>query len=509
MSSHHDLLHVIDRLGRPRILVLGDLILDRYTRGDAERISPEAPVIVLCAGERDERLGGAANVANMLRELEAEVICGGVVGADEAGMALRHMLEARAIDTTLVVVDESRPTTVKERFIGLASTRHPSQILRVDRESTEQLSASLEKQVIDRLAQQVEACDAVLISDYAKGFCTPGLLKATIAEARRHNVPVLVDPVRLGGYERYRGATLLKPNRREAEQAAGEKILSPHDALRVGRRLCEELDFAMAVITLDRDGMALAPRDGEGCVFPTYARAVYDITGAGDMVLAMLGVCMADQVAPAHAVRLANVAAGLEVERQGVAVISREEIRRELVLAATSGERKIISQCEAAAFAEQYRRQGRKVVFTNGCFDLLHVGHVTCLTEAAAMGDVLIVAVNSDASVRRLKGQGRPVIGENERAAMLAALGCVDHVVIFTEDTPCRLLEEIRPDVLVKGGATDPADITGRDIVMRYGGEVRSTSVVDGFSTSRILDSLARRRQDDGPVILPFQRRVA
>ncbi len=509
MSSHHDLLQVMDRLGRPRVLVLGDLILDRYTRGDAERISPEAPVIVLCAGERDERLGGAANVANMLRELEAEVVCGGVVGADEAGTTLRHALEERAIDTSLVVVDASRPTTVKERFIGLASTRHPSQILRVDRESTAPLPTLLEGQVIEQLKSHIRSCQAVLISDYAKGFCTPRILSATIAEARRWNVPVLVDPVRLGGYERYRGATLLKPNRREAEQAADAAIRSPQDALQIGRQLCEQLDFAMAVITLDRDGMALAPRADEGCIFPTHARAVYDITGAGDMVLAMLGVCFADSVAPSQSVRLANVAAGLEVERQGVAVIAREEIRRELLATSMSGDRKIVARRDAAELAEHYRRLGRKVVFTNGCFDLLHVGHIACLTEAAAMGDILFVAVNSDESVRRLKGHNRPVIGENERAAMLAALACVDHVVMFDEDSPCSLLEAIRPNVLVKGGATHPADITGRDIVERYGGQVRTTSAVDGFSTSRILNSLAHRQPDDEAVILPFQRRVA
>jgi D-beta-D-heptose 7-phosphate kinase/D-beta-D-heptose 1-phosphate adenosyltransferase len=420
------------------------------------------------------------------------------------------MFNARSIHNELVMVDPSRPTTVKERFVGLASTRHPSQILRVDRESTEPLPAALEERVTQGVTRTIGDCAAVLISDYAKGFCTPRVLRAAIETAGERGIPVLVDPVRLGGYDRYRGATLLKPNRREAEQAAGEKIVSPDDALRAGRRLCGELDFQMAVITLDRDGMALVPRDGEGCVYPTNARAVYDITGAGDMALAMLGLCLADGVAPDAAVRLANVAAGLEVQREGVAVIAREEIRRELQAAASQGEPKIVTRREAAELAASYRRQGRKVVFTNGCFDLLHIGHITCLAEAAAMGDVLLAAVNSDDSVRRLKGPTRPVIGQNERSAMLAALACVTHVVIFEEDTPAKLIEEIRPDVLVKGGATSPHEIAGREFVESYGGVVRVTSLVDGFSTTNILASLAERNErEDGPVILPFQRRVA
>jgi D-beta-D-heptose 7-phosphate kinase/D-beta-D-heptose 1-phosphate adenosyltransferase len=220
---------------------------------------------------------------------------------------------------------------------------------------------------------------------------------------------------------------------------------------------------------------------------------VYDITGAGDMVLAMLGLCLADGVEPEDAALLANVAAGLEVEREGVAVVSRAEIRQELLISAATGERKIITRREAAALAESHRKAGRTVVFTNGCFDLLHVGHVTCLAEAASMGDVLIVGINSDESVRRLKGPSRPIIGQNERAAMLAALECVDHVVIFEEDTPARLLSDIRPDLLVKGGATAADEVACRELVECYGGQVRLTSKVDGLSTTGILASMAER----------------
>ncbi len=325
-----DLLRALRRLGRPRILVLGDVMLDRYTRGDASRISPEAPVVVLRAGASDERLGGAANVANMLGALQAEVVCGGVVGADDAGRTLHALWEASGVDPALVMTDPARPTTVKERFIGLAATRHASQLLRVDRESTDPLPAALESQVVARLAPVIRHCSALLISDYGKGFCTPALLRAAIDEARRRRVPVLVDPAAWGRYERYRGATLLKPNRREAEQAAGEVIATPQDALRVGQKLCRETEIGMAVVTLDRDGMALAFPEEAGLVFPTRAREVYDITGAGDMVLAMLGLSLAEGAPPSVAVRLANIAAGLEVEREGVAVIAREEIRRQI-----------------------------------------------------------------------------------------------------------------------------------------------------------------------------------
>jgi D-beta-D-heptose 7-phosphate kinase / D-beta-D-heptose 1-phosphate adenosyltransferase len=494
--STNELVRVLDQLGHPLIMVLGDLILDRYTWGNAERISQEAPVIVLRADKRDARLGGAANVANMLRGLEARVTCCGVVGDDEAGRELRLLLDQAGACSDLVLAEKTRPTTVKERFVGLAGTRHPNQILRVDHEVHSALEGETEEQLSAEIHHRIGAHDMLLISDYGKGVCTTGLMQAAIRSARTQGVPVLVDPSRYGDYEGYRGATIVKPNRVETEAATGMQIRSANDAIAAGKKLCNKYDFAMALITLDSDGMVLVHRDGQGEMFPTYARKVYDITGAGDMVLAMMGACLGAGTTPQAAVQLSNVAAGIEVERAGVAIVSKSEIRAELQTSRQPGARKVITLEAAHEMAEQYRRQGRSIVFTNGCFDLLHVGHVTNLAEAASLGDVLFVGVNSDASVRRLKGPTRPVIKEGDRAALLGALACVGHVVVFDDDTPHALLHAIRPDVLVKGGTYTTEQVVGHEIVESYGGRVCVTGVVDGVSTTRILQSL----QDGAPL---------
>ncbi|MGD9720346.1 MAG: D-glycero-beta-D-manno-heptose 1-phosphate adenylyltransferase [Pirellulales bacterium] len=490
--STKDLLQVFAGLGRPRLLVLGDLMLDRYTWGDAERVSQEAPVIVLRADRRESRAGGAANVANMLAGLEARVTCAGIVGNDPSGAELAQLLAAAGVGCELIVTDPARPTSVKDRFVGRAANRHPSQILRVDHESQQPLDAKLEDELIGRLAIEVPQHDALLISDYGKGACTPRVLQSAIAAARKAGVPVMIDPSRSSPMNNYRGATLIKPNRVETELATRQHIASTADALTAGHQLCQDVDADMVLVTLDRDGMILVRRDGSGETFRTHARAVYDITGAGDMVMAMVGLCLAAKADVADAVRLGNVAAGLEVERTGVAVIYRDEILAELASADGGIARKIITRDQAAHLAAEYRRRGEAVVFTNGCFDLLHVGHVKHLAEAAALGDVLIVGLNSDDSVRRLKGANRPVIGEADRACMLGALASVRHVVVFEEDTPLELIQAVRPDVLVKGGGYTTDQIAGGDFVSSYGGRVVVTGMIGGVSTTHVLASANR-----------------
>ena len=287
----------------------------------------------------------------------------------------------------------------------------------------------------------------------------------------------------------------MKPNRAETAAATQTNIASQDDAVAAGRVLCERLEIETAVITLDRDGIALVQGDGRSMVFPTTARNVYDITGAGDMVLATLGAALAGGAAIEDAVRLANVTAGIEVQRAGTSVVSRAEILAELAAAADRGGRKIVDRASLAKLAERHRGQGETVVFTNGCFDLLHVGHLAVLAEAAALGDVLVVGVNGDDSVKRLKGPTRPVIGERDRAAMLAALECVDYVVVFDEDTPHALLHAIRPDVLVKGGTYAPHEVVGHEVVTAYGGRIAVTNVIDGISTTKIVASLAEQRE--------------
>lgn len=497
-----DLLQAFHSLCRPRVLVVGDLILDRYTVGNAERISQESPVIVLRADEREARLGGAANVCNMLRGLDCEVTVAGIVGDDAAGREMRTLLVSANCDTSFTLVDPARPTTVKERFVGRAAGRHRSQILRVDSEVCDALPAAIEDTLTLRIAEQITQFSMVIVSDYAKGVCSPRLMRSLMHAARQAGVPVIVDPQRGGDWSMYRGATMLKPNRVETELAIGRKIKTTDDAIDAGVELCQKFNLHLAVITLDRDGMALVAASGRGEVFPISPRPVYDITGAGDMVIAMLGAALASGLDAADAVRLANVAAGLEVERLGVAVIPKADIERELLNVGRPGGRKILSLDAASHALAEHRRRGEKVVFTNGCFDLLHVGHVTYLAQAKALGDLLVVGVNSDAGVRRLKGSSRPVINEQDRAAMLAAMAAVDYVVVFDEDTPHRMLHALRPDVLVKGGTYAPHEVVGHEVVTAYGGRVCVAGVVDGISTTNILASLQKKQPiaDDAPL---------
>ena len=314
--------------------------------------------------------------------------------------------------------------------------------------------------------------------------------------ASERGIPVLVDPARLADVDCYCGATLLKPNRIEAELAAGFKIETPQEALIAGEFLCRKLDLNAVVITLDHDGMVLSRRNLEREHFPASPRKVCDITGAGDMALAVLGLVLADaharqsvgsplQSTLPGAVQLANIASGLQVERLGVTSVNRAEIRAELQPVHAEEAGKVISLQEMQRLAERYRRDGKTVVFTNGCFDLLHVGHLTCLQRASKFGDVLIVAVNSDESVRRLKGPDRPVIAQQDRAALLAGLACVDHVLIFDDATPVELPRQIRPDVLVKGETTQ--EVIGREIVEEYGGKVCVAGLVNGVSTTQLI----------------------
>ena len=475
------------------MMVIGDLMLDRYTWGSADRTSQEAPVLVLKASRREHRPGGAANVGLMLNVLESTVTCIGVIGADSAGESLQQALQAAGMVTDGMVVDASRSTTLKERFVGRSGSGLPSQMLRVDTESSEALSPNIERQLVDRVLTKLPLQDAVLISDYDKGVCTPHVVSSTIQRARQQGIPVLVDPGRGRDLSLYRQATVIKPNRSETELATGQRIDSPETALRAGTRLCQQYDFEMAVITLDAEGMALAHRDGSGQIFPTKARSVFDITGAGDMVLSVLGLGFASRLAAEVTVQLANVAAGLEVDRTGVTPLTRNEIRSELTYNQSSSRRRVGDLDQSARQAYEYRRRGKRIALTNGCFDLLHVGHVTYLEEAAAAGDVLIVAINSDRSVRALKGPERPVIAEHDRAGMLAALSCVDHVLIFDEATPHNLLQAIRPDVLIKGGTYRVDEVVGREIVESYGGRVQVAGVVPGISTTQILQNVQNR----------------
>ena len=471
----------------PRVLVVGDVMLDRYTWGVAERVSPEAPVLVLRVDSEEVRLGGAASVAMLLRGLGAEVDLAGVVGVDAGATVLRRLFEDAGIGAEFIREDASRPTTVKERFLGRPEHRIAGHLLRVDHESRQPLSPELELQIASAITAQIGQYQAILIPDYGKGVCTPLLLQSLIAAARAKGIPVLIDPERRKDFAKYQGATLLKPNRTAAALAAGSPIGTVEEAWEAAGKICKDYGVATAVITLDRDGMAWQGASGNRGHVKTSATHLRDITGAGDMSHAMLGYCMAAQLPLDQAVELANLAAGLEVERAGVELVTWPEISQSLASTNSHFTRGIVSRGELETLVQSYRAQKKRIVFTNGCFDLLHVGHVAYLQEAARLGDLLIVAINADSSVRKLKGADRPVIAQEQRAAMLAALSCVTHVVIFEEPTPLALIEALRPDVLVKGGTYTTDQIVGHDIVAAYGGTVCVTGMTPGVSTTQLV----------------------
>lgn len=498
-----ELLETLDRLQPRRVLVLGDLILDRYTWGAAERVSPEAPTVVLRVDQVDVRLGGAAAVAGLLRGLGAEVLLAGVVGDDASGRAVERLLSDSGVDARLVVADSTRPTTVKERFMGRAPHRTPHQILRVDHESTQALADDVAGELADRVASAVTQCSALIVSDYAKGTCGTAVLARAIAAARQAGIPIVIDPARGADYARYRGATVIKPNRVEAEAATGQAIATPQAATQAGKLIQAATEAQAVVVTLDQDGMILVGSAGPAQEFPTAAQEVTDITGAGDTVVAVLGLALANACPLEVAAPLANAAAGWQVRRVGIATLSLDDLRGELIQRASPS--KVASLQELLEAVREHRRRGRRIALTNGCFDLLHVGHVTYLQAARRQGDILIVAINSDRSVRGIKGPQRPVIAQHDRAAMLAALACVDHVLIFDEPTPHALLAALQPDVLVKGGDYALDQVVGREVVEAYGGEVCVTGHVPGISTSQLLQRLGERGDRDAATVSEFK----
>jgi D-beta-D-heptose 7-phosphate kinase/D-beta-D-heptose 1-phosphate adenosyltransferase len=375
--------------------------------------------------------------------------------------------------------------------MGRAQNRHPHQMLRVDREIRDPLSVELGWALLTSLISEIPRHQALLISDYGKGVCTPAIVAQSIRIARQVGIPVIVDPRPGTDYGNYRGATAVTPNRLETRLATGRDIRTEEDAIAAGRQLCRDLELDHAYITLDSEGIAVVRAAGEARLIPTRKRQVYDITGAGDMVLATIGVALAAGIPPFEIARLANVAGGLEVERVGVVPVTRDEMLADIRANDRQGASKICTLDELASQVANRRKSGQKIVFTNGCFDILHAGHVEYLEQAAREGDCLIVAINSDDSVRRLnKGPERPLIGEQHRATMLAALEAVDYVIVFDESTPHRLLDRLRPDLLVKGGTYSHDQIVGWELVEAYGGTAKALGRVPGLSTTQIVERL-------------------
>jgi D-beta-D-heptose 7-phosphate kinase/D-beta-D-heptose 1-phosphate adenosyltransferase len=477
---------------KPRLIVMGDLMLDRYIWGDVERISPEAPVPVLRMRQSEDRPGGAGSVAAMLAALEAQVALLAVTGEDAEAKLLRQMFDRLGVDCSGVLTDPQRTTTIKQRLLGSTQGKHPQQMLRVDQEQAEPISQQTTEQLLETVADRIAQADLILISDYNKGVCAGQMLPRLVELARAASVPIIADPLKGADYRRYAGCTCITPNRREAELAAGMSITSPQEAIEAGRRL---LGFGVqsVVVTLDSDGMVWVDGAGHAEHFPCRPRQVCDVTGAGDMVLAMLGYCLAAGMDWPAAIRLANIAGGLEVERLGAIPIGWPEILAELSpkcghgRASAAPGSKIRPLDDLLVELARRRQKGQKVAFTNGCFDLLHPGHVAFLQAARQYGDCLVVGLNSDRSVQQLKGPGRPIIPQEDRAAMLAALESVDYVVIFDQPTPAELIASIRPNVLLKGSDYEQHQVAGRDLVESYGGRVVCLPLKAGYSTTCLL----------------------
>jgi D-beta-D-heptose 7-phosphate kinase/D-beta-D-heptose 1-phosphate adenosyltransferase len=486
MSSLFDadsLLGALARVGRPRVAVVGDLILDRYVVGDVARISPEAPIPVLAARREELRLGGAGNVAANLAAMGAEVAMVALVGDDGLGRAVRELLEDLSIDASGVEVDAARPTIEKTRLLSGVQ-----QMLRVDREDPTPVEGPVEERVLAAAREAVGRADAVVLSDYGKGLLTPAVNTALIAAARERGIPCLVDP-KGSDWGRYQGATLVTPNRKEAEEALGRALRSSEEVSAGAAELIERTRLDHVVITLSADGIHHRSASGAEGRVPAEARQVYDVTGAGDTVVSHLAIHLAAGLELGLAVALANQAAGIVVERLGTHAVTREELRLRLEELDPGGVGKVLVSTEALdRRLEAWRREGRRVVFTNGCFDVLHRGHVEYLRFARRQGDVLLVGVNSDASVARLKGPTRPVNGLEDRMEVLGALEVVDGVVAFEDDTPAALIERVSPAVLVKGEDWRDKGVVGREWVEQHGGRVVLAPLLQGRSTTAVLE---------------------
>ncbi len=458
------------------VVVAGDVMLDQYLFGGTSRISPEAPVPVVHVHKSDDRPGGAANVAVNLAALGVRTRLIGVVGRDAAGDSLEALLDGRDIACDFSRVD-GRPTITKTRVQSRGQ-----QLIRLDQENAAPLPGAM---LVESLKKGIDGAGAVILSDYGKGTLTD--VAAMINVCRDAGVPVLIDP-KGRDFIKYRGATIITPNQSEFEAVAGP--CDDNDALVTrGLRMIEDLELEALLITRSEKGMLLLEKGGEPLFLSTQAREVFDVTGAGDTVIATLGGALASRQSLAASAALANVAAGLVVRKIGVATVTPTEIRVALHQRGQGG-RGLVAADELLPMVAESRHRGERIVMTNGCFDILHAGHVAYLEEAKSLGDRLIVAVNDDASVERLKGKNRPINALEDRMLVLAGLAAVDWVVPFSEDTPAKLIESVLPDILVKGGDYRPDEIAGGKAVLANGGEVRVLAFRDGHSTTRMIERL-------------------
>ncbi|MEI9985856.1 MAG: D-glycero-beta-D-manno-heptose-7-phosphate kinase [Aliidongia sp.] len=474
------------------VLVLGDLMLDCWVYGQVDRISPEAPIPVLRIEPERQRwtLGGASNVAENVAALGARAILIGVTGTDETAAQMARLTGENGNFEAVLIPATGRPTTVKTRYIA-----NGQQLLRADQENAAPLDGAAAEAVLAAYRARLAEADIVILSDYAKGVLSDAVLSGAIAAARSAGTPIVADPKRLD-FARYRGVTVLKPNRLEASRATGIDCLDDRSTEAAGRQALAASDAAAILLTRGAQGLSVIPADGPALHLPALARRVFDVSGAGDTTIAAFAVALAGGADLADAARLANIAAGIVVAKPGTATVSRDELAEALhVDDLLATDRKIMVLDQAVTRIAEWRSRGLRVGFTNGCFDLIHPGHVALLSRARATCDRLVVGLNTDASIKRLKGEDRPIQNEGARATVMASIGAVDLVVPFAEDTPIRLIEAIRPDVLIKGADYTVDQVVGADFVQAHGGRVALVPLEQGQSTTR---TIARIRAVEG-----------
>jgi D-beta-D-heptose 7-phosphate kinase/D-beta-D-heptose 1-phosphate adenosyltransferase len=464
------------------VLVVGDAILDRYLWGRVSRISPEAPVPVVKVESRTYRLGGAANVAANLAALGCRACLLGTKGDDTFGERLSQLLKDNKIEDHMVALAPPRPTITKTRVMSQGQ-----QLLRLDEEETGPISPAESRTLLDRALELIGNAGALILSDYGKGALDGACCSTLIREARRRNVPILVDP-KGRDWTRYTGASCITPNTAELELAAGKHVISEQTLMDAGREVLENLQIDRLLVTRGPKGMALFSKTDAPLLIPTQARDVFDVSGAGDTVIATTAAGIAAGLDWPDAARLANIAAGIVVGKVGTNPIRAEELALALRQGQNGTQRKICDLASAVFTVNAWRTMGDSVVFTNGCFDILHAGHIRLLHAAAGEGQRLVVGLNSDSSVKRIKGAHRPILPQQDRAALLAALGCVDMVVIFEEDTPLALIEALKPDVLVKGADYAREAVVGHELVEGWGGKVILTPLIENLSTTGIVE---------------------
>jgi D-beta-D-heptose 7-phosphate kinase / D-beta-D-heptose 1-phosphate adenosyltransferase len=481
ISNLHRVIEVVERdWQQVHVLIVGDVMLDRYIWGDVERVSPEAPVPVVRSIHRTEQPGGAANVAMNVTGLGARATLFGFCGDDADGESVKACLANAGIDSGLIVVG-SHPTTSKLRILG-----GNQQMLRLDTERLDSYPDAAFRELIARVKKSLLSSDVLILSDYAKGVLSSEVCQELIGFARSLGKPVLVDP-KQRDFGRYRGASTICPNLNELSAATGVSAKELKAILAAGQKLVPELGLDYLTVTLSEKGIAMLGADTQK-ISPAAARQVFDISGAGDTVIAVLALARASGLGMDASAALANLAAGIVVGKVGTVPVSRDELMAALTPETDlDAQEKVLSLKHLISRVAAWRSTGEQIVFTNGCFDLLHVGHITLLEQARREGNRLIVAINSDSSVRSLKGSGRPIVGENDRARILAALSAVDAVVVFNDPTPLAAIEALRPDVLVKGGDYDESTIVGAHEVPSWGGRVKIIPTVEGFSTTGMI----------------------